>query len=404
MKINKYLNEISKIPLLTAEEEAELAKQARKWSEEALDTLVKANLRFVVSVAKQYQDQGLSLNDLINEGNIGLIKAAQRFDETRGFKLISFAVWWIRQSILQAIAEQTRIIRLPLNRIGEINKLDKVQQELRQILGYEATPEELAEALEMTTENVKWVLDNQKSRQHLSLDAPFKEWEEQTLLDRLDIWGESTDYNLVHTESIEIKTYMNTLNDIQKTVIELFFWLNNTNTFLSLDDIAKSLWRTRERIRQIKDKAIWKMRRTMKTKNSISWESNNQEKYKSHKKEQIKDPRISRNKWSVIIEDKKIDHKNIIISLREKYQDWVTIKDIYNHEHDIFWELLNYLYVHDTFLSDDEKSSIMLLYYILWSYKELDHLQKILILNNGLMQWLHNAIDIVNTIITRDNI
>lgn len=153
--LEKYLQEIGKVDLLTPEEEVDLAQRIRTGDQIALERLTKANLRFVVSVAKQYQNQGLTLSDLINEGNLGLIKAAQRFDETRGFKFISYAVWWIRQSILQAIAEQTRIIRLPLNRIGEINKLDKVQQELRQILGYEATPEELAEALEMTTENVK---------------------------------------------------------------------------------------------------------------------------------------------------------------------------------------------------------------------------------------------------------
>ena len=395
--LDKYLREIDKIPLLTsAEEEAELAKQAREWSTEAIDSLVKANLRFVVSVAKQYQNQGLSLSDLINEGNIWLIKAVQKFDETKGFKLISYAVRWIRQSILQALAEQTRIVDIPLNRVWEINKLTKAQQEFEQKFEYEPTPEELAEVLEMTPQEVKKILDNQKSRQHISLDAPFEEWAEKTLLDRLASSEESPDHYITYTKSLqqEIAEAIDLLKkERERKVLKMYYWLDGKLPIWQ-EVIADLLKIPKEQVEKIKNRAQYNLKRILRNPYLISPKST----------KRIQETHISRNKWSFIIEDKKIDHKNIIISLREKYKDWVTIEDIYNNEHDTFWELLNYLYVHDTFLSDDEKSSIMLLYCIISSYKELNYLQNILTPNNGLMQWLYNAIDIVNTIITRDNI
>lgn len=395
--LDKYLKEIDKIPLLiSAEEEVELAKKAREWSKEAIDNLVKANLRFVVSVAKQYQNQGLSLSDLINEGNIWLIKAVQKFDETKGFKLISYAVRWIRQSILQALAEQTRIVDIPINRVWEINKLTKAQQEFEQKFEREATLEELSEVLEITPQEVKKVLDNQKSRQHLSLDAPFEEWEEQILLDRLASSEESPDHYITYTESLqqEIAEAIDRLKkERERKVLKMYYWLDGKLPIWQ-EVIADLLEIPKEQVEKIKNKAEYNLRRILRNPHLIPPENKNS----------IQEPRISRNKWSTTTENKKIDYKDLIFSLREKYKDWVTIEDIYNHEYDTFWELLNYLYVHDSFLSDDEKSSIMLLYCIISSYKELNYLQNILTPNNGLMQWLHNAIDIVNTIITRDNI
>lgn len=257
--LDRYLQEIGKEKLITPEDEVRLAKEIQKGSQKALEDLTKANLRFVVSVAKQYQNQGLSLGDLINEGNLGLIKAAKRFDETRGFKFISYAVWWIRQSILQALAEQSRIVRLPLNRVGALNKIGKELSKLEQ--EYERVPSahELAESLEMT---VGEVADTLKiSGRHLSMDAPFAQGEDNRLLDVLeneeipnpdfDLMGESL--------KVEIERALSKLTTREAEVIRLYFGIGREHS-LTLEEIGERFDLTRERVRQIKEKALRKLR------------------------------------------------------------------------------------------------------------------------------------------------
>jgi RNA polymerase primary sigma factor len=263
--LDKYLQEIGKVDLLTPDEEVELAKRIREGDKYALEKLTKANLRFVVSVAKQYQNQGLSLGDLINEGNLGLIKAAQRFDETRGFKFISYAVWWIRQSILQALAEQSRIVRLPLNRVGSLNKISKTFSELEQKFEREPSPDELAEVLEVATSEV---VDTLKiSGRHVSMDAPFVQGEENSLLDVLENDGEeSPDTGLIN-DSLrkEIQRALSTLTPREADVVTLYFGLNGENA-LTLEEIGEKFNLTRERVRQIKEKAIRRLRHTSRSK------------------------------------------------------------------------------------------------------------------------------------------
>lgn len=264
--LEKYLQEIGKVDLLTPEEEVELAKQIKEGNQEALERLTKANLRFVVSVAKQYQNQGLSLSDLINEGNLGLIKAAQRFDETRGFKFISYAVWWIRQSILQALAEQSRIVRLPLNKVGSLNKINRAFSELEQEFEREPSSEELAELLDIPTEEVETTLG--VAARHVSMDAPFVEGEDNSLLDVLENSGTPlTDSKLEYGESLrkEIERSLGTLTDRQCDVIKLYFGIGVEHP-MSLEDIGEKFGLTRERVRQIKDKAINKLRSASRSK------------------------------------------------------------------------------------------------------------------------------------------
>jgi RNA polymerase primary sigma factor len=260
--LEKYLQEIGKVELISSEEEVRLAALIRQGDQKALDRLTKANLRFVVSVAKQYQNQGLSLPDLINEGNLGLIKAAQRFDETRGFKFISYAVWWIRQSILQALAEQSRIVRLPLNKVGLTNRIQKAFSQLEQQFEREPSAEELAELLEMDLDEVSASLSI--SSRHVSMDTPISEGEDGTLLDVLENPNaEKTDGELDHTQSLktEIDRSLKTLTERQKEVICYFFGIGVDHP-MSLEDIGERFNLTRERVRQIKDKAITKLRTT----------------------------------------------------------------------------------------------------------------------------------------------
>ena len=264
--LEKYLQEIGKVDLLTPEEEVDLAQKIKEGDQEALERLTKANLRFVVSVAKQYQNQGLSLSDLINEGNLGLIKAAQRFDETRGFKFISYAVWWIRQSILQALAEQSRIVRLPLNKVGSLNKINRAFSELEQEFEREPSPEELAELLEIPTEEVETTLG--VAARHVSMDAPFIDGEDNSLLDVLENNSTpDTDSALEYKESLrrEIERSLNTLTDRQADVIKLYFGIGIEHP-MSLEDIGDKFGLTRERVRQIKDKAINKLRSVNRSK------------------------------------------------------------------------------------------------------------------------------------------
>ncbi|MBS1557807.1 MAG: RNA polymerase sigma factor RpoD/SigA [Bacteroidetes bacterium] len=263
--LDKYLQEIGKVDLLTPDEEVELAKRIKESDQIALEKLTKANLRFVVSVAKQYQNQGLSLGDLINEGNLGLIKAAQRFDETRGFKFISYAVWWIRQSILQALAEQSRIVRLPLNRVGSLNKISKTFSELEQKYEREPSPEELAEVLEVTTAEV---VDTMKiSGRHVSMDAPFVQGEENSLLDVLENDSEETPDSGLITDSLrrEVQRALSTLTQREADVITLYFGLNGEHA-MTLEEIGEKFSLTRERVRQIKEKAIRRLRHTSRSK------------------------------------------------------------------------------------------------------------------------------------------
>ena len=258
--LEKYLQEIGKVELISPEEEVKLAILIKKGDQAALEKLTKANLRFVVSVAKQYQNQGLTLPDLINEGNLGLIKAAQRFDETRGFKFISYAVWWIRQSILQALAEQSRIVRLPLNKVGLTNRISKAYSQLEQEFEREPTPEELAFLLDIDTEEVAATLG--VAARHVSMDQPLFDGEEGTLIDVLiNHNATSTDNNLAVTVSLhtEIERSLSTLTDRQKEVIRFFFGIGIDHP-LSLEDIGERFNLTRERVRQIKDKAITKLR------------------------------------------------------------------------------------------------------------------------------------------------
>lgn len=264
--LEKYLQEIGKVELISPEEEVKLATLIKQGCQKSLDRLTKANLRFVVSVAKQYQNQGLSLPDLINEGNVGLIKAAQRFDETRGFKFISYAVWWIRQSILQALAEQSRIVRLPLNKVGLTNRIQKAFSLLEQQYEREPSAEELAELLDMDLEEVAATLGI--NARHVSMDTPMSEGEDGTLLDVLENPNaEKTDANLDHTESLktEIDRSLKTLTERQKEVICFFFGIGVDHP-MSLEDIGERFHLTRERVRQIKDKAITKLRATNRCK------------------------------------------------------------------------------------------------------------------------------------------
>lgn len=264
--LEKYLQEIGKVDLLTPEEEVDLAKRIKQGDQLALEKLTKANLRFVVSVAKQYQNQGLSLSDLINEGNLGLIKAAQRFDETRGFKFISYAVWWIRQSILQALAEQSRIVRLPLNKVGSLNKINKAFSQLEQEYEREPSADELAEVLEIATTEVQTTLG--VAARHVSMDAPFVEGEDNSLLDVLENGNTpGTDAKLEYMESLrrEIERSLSTLTDRQRDVIKLYFGIGVEHP-MSLEDIGDKFGLTRERVRQIKDKAINKLRSASRSK------------------------------------------------------------------------------------------------------------------------------------------
>ena len=262
--LDKYLQEIGKVDLITAEEEVELAQKIRAGDENALDKLTKANLRFVVSVAKQYQNQGLTLPDLINEGNLGLIKAARRFDETRGFKFISYAVWWIRQSILQALAEQSRIVRLPLNKIGSINKINKMYAFLEQANERVPSEEEIAKELDMTVSDVKESMKN--SGRHVSMDAPLVEGEDSNLYDVLRS-GESPnpDRNLLH-ESLrtEIERALETLTPREADVVRLYFGLGEKHA-MTLEEIGETFDLTRERVRQIKEKAIRRLKHTSRS-------------------------------------------------------------------------------------------------------------------------------------------
>ena len=262
--LDKYLQEIGKVDLLTPDEEVTLAQRIREGDQQALERLTKANLRFVVSVAKQYQNQGLSLGDLINEGNLGLIKAAQRFDETRGFKFISYAVWWIRQSILQALAEQSRIVRLPLNRVGSLNKISKTFSDLEQKFEREPSPEELAEVLDISANEV---VDTLKiSGRHVSMDAPFVQGEENSLLDVLENdMEEKPDQGLIN-DSLrkEVARALSTLTQRESDVIALYFGLNGEHP-MTLEEIGEKFNLTRERVRQIKEKAIRRLRHTSRS-------------------------------------------------------------------------------------------------------------------------------------------
>ncbi len=260
--LEKYLQEIGKVELISPEEEAKLATRIRQGDQKALEKLTKANLRFVVSVAKQYQNQGLTLPDLINEGNLGLIKAAQRFDETRGFKFISYAVWWIRQSILQALAEQSRIVRLPLNKVGLTNKISKAYSQLEQEFEREPTAEELASLLDMETEEVAATIS--AASRHVSMDQPIADGEDGSLMDLLvNPNAESTDMEMAFKASLqtEIERSLSTLTERQKDVIRYFFGIGVDHP-LSLEDIGEHFNLTRERVRQIKDKAISKLKTT----------------------------------------------------------------------------------------------------------------------------------------------
>ncbi len=263
--LDKYLHEIGKVELLTAEEEVELARRIHKGDLKALNRLVKANLRFVVSVSKQYQNQGLSLPDLINEGNLGLIKAAQRFDETRGFKFISYAVWWIRQSILQALAEQARIVRLPLNKIGSINKINKTLAELEQRFEREPTNGEIAHVLELAPSDVKDAIKS--AGRHVSMDAPLGQDEEGDMYDvLLSLDAPSPDKELL-TDSLrkEIERALNTLTNREANIVRLYFGLNGKHPH-TLEEIGEEFNLTRERVRQIKEKAIKRLKHVTRCK------------------------------------------------------------------------------------------------------------------------------------------
>ncbi|WP_026754627.1 RNA polymerase sigma factor RpoD/SigA [Sediminibacter sp. Hel_I_10] len=263
--LDKYLQDISKLPMITAEEEVELAQRIREGDQQALDKLTTANLRFVVSVAKQYQNQGLTLPDLINEGNAGLVKAAKRFDETRGFKFISYAVWWIRQAILQALAEQSRIVRLPLNKIGSINKINKAFSYLEQAHERPPSPQEIAKELDMTVSEVKQSLKN--SGRHLSMDAPLKEGETSSLYDVVKS-GESPNPDrelMLESLNVEINRALDTLSQKESDVIRLNFGLSNEPP-MTLDEIGLTFDLTRERVRQIREKGIKRLRQESKSK------------------------------------------------------------------------------------------------------------------------------------------
>ena len=262
--LDKYLQEIGKEELITVEEEVELAQRIRKGDQEALEKLTKANLRFVVSVAKQYQNQGLSLPDLINEGNLGLIKAAEKFDETRGFKFISYAVWWIRQSILQALAEQSRIVRLPLNQVGSLNKINKAFGRFEQENERVPSPEELADMLEIPMEKVSDTL--RVSGRHVSVDAPFADGEDNNLLDVLvNADSPNADRGLINESlATEVDRALDTLTDREKDIIKYFFGIGCSE--MTLEEIGEKFGLTRERVRQIKEKAIRRLRHSSRSK------------------------------------------------------------------------------------------------------------------------------------------
>ena len=262
--LDKYLQEIGKEDLITVEEEVELAQRIRKGDQKALEKLTRANLRFVVSVAKQYQNQGLSLPDLINEGNLGLIKAAEKFDETRGFKFISYAVWWIRQSILQALAEQSRIVRLPLNQVGSLNKINKAFSRFEQENERRPSPEELADSLDLPAEKVADTL--RVSGRNISVDAPFVEGEDNSLLDVL-VNDDSpiADRTLINESlSTEVERALSTLTERERDIIKLFFGINTQE--MTLEEIGEKFGLTRERVRQIKEKAIRRLRHSSRSK------------------------------------------------------------------------------------------------------------------------------------------
>ena len=262
--LDKYLQEIGREELITVEEEVELAQRIKKGDQAALEKLTRANLRFVVSVAKQYQNQGLSLPDLINEGNLGLIKAAEKFDETRGFKFISYAVWWIRQSILQALAEQSRIVRLPLNQVGSLNKINKAYSKFEQEHERKPSPEELAEQLEVPAEKVTDTL--RVAGRHISVDAPFVEGEDNSLLDVLiNSDSPNADRALIN-ESLakEIERALATLTERESDIIKFFFGIGSQE--MTLEEIGERFGLTRERVRQIKEKAIRRLRHTSRSK------------------------------------------------------------------------------------------------------------------------------------------
>lgn len=260
--LEKYLQEIGRVELLTVEEEVQLARLIKKGDTSALEKLTKANLRFVVSVAKQYQNQGLSLSDLINEGNLGLIKAAERFDETKGFKFISYAVWWIRQSILQALAEQSRIVRLPLNKVGALNKINKAFTSLEQEFEREPAPEELAGLLNVDLDEVKTIMG--VAGRHISIDAPFAAGEENSLLEVIqNPNAEEADREVSYLESLnrEVSRSLSSLTERQCEVVKLYFGIGLEHP-MSLEDIGEKFDLTRERVRQIKDKAILRLKNT----------------------------------------------------------------------------------------------------------------------------------------------
>jgi RNA polymerase primary sigma factor len=263
--LDKYLQEIGKVDLVTPQEEIDLARRIKKGDQKALEKLTKANLRFVVSVTKQYQNQGLSLGDLINEGNLGLIKATKRFDETRGFKFISYAVWWIRQSILQALAEQSRIVRLPLNRVGALNKIGKAFSTLEQEFEREPSASELAEELDMSLFEVSDTL--KISGRHLSMDAPFAQGEDNRLLDVIqDQRQPSPDHQLMEESlKVEVRRALNTVSEREAQVIRLYFGLDQEHS-LTLEEIGEKFNLTRERIRQIKEKAVRRLRHASRSK------------------------------------------------------------------------------------------------------------------------------------------
>ena len=263
--LDKYLQEIGKVELITAEMEVELAKRIRTGDQIALEKLTKANLRFVVSVAKQYQNNGLTLGDLINEGNVGLIKAAQKFDETKGFKFISYAVWWIRQSILQALAEQSRVVRLPLNRVGSLNRISKTFSALEQKFQREPSAEEVAEVMDVTLEEIESTM--RVSGRQVSVDAPFAQGEDSSLLDVLVSEGELTPDSELIADSLrqEVTRALSTLTSRESEVLSDYFGLNG-NSAMTLEEIGEKFHLTRERVRQIKEKATRRLRHTSRSK------------------------------------------------------------------------------------------------------------------------------------------
>ncbi|MFP4041347.1 MAG: sigma-70 family RNA polymerase sigma factor [Bacteroidota bacterium] len=265
LSVDKYLHEISKEDLLTAEQEVELARKIKKNDEQALEKLIRSNLRFVVSVAKQYQNQGLSLPDLINEGNLGLIKAARRFDETRGFKFISYAVWWIRQSILQALAEQARIVRLPLNKIGSINKINRALAELEQKHEREPSIQEISKTLEIAPEEIKEALRN--SNKPLSMDAPVNEEDQDDMYDLIESEENPPPDESLMNESLyrEIERALSSLTEREAKIIRLYYGLGNKHPY-TLEEIGEKINLTRERVRQIKEKAIKRLKHTTRNK------------------------------------------------------------------------------------------------------------------------------------------